>query len=135
VKPFDPLQLLSVIQEVMERRVHIVEALSSSTRASLRKHARFPVHFPTSFGDGTIEHVGIVLDISFEGGRLRCPDAEPLAQYFQMQIRLIEPQDTLDVDLAVKRWSINGDLGIEFIRLKPHDQAQLRIDRTPHPPI
>ncbi len=43
-----------------------------------------------------------------------------------MQIRLIEPQDTLRIDLAVKRWARNGDLGIEFIELKPAQHALLR---------
>jgi CheY-like chemotaxis protein len=126
VKPFDQQQLLSVIQDMLPRQADTTEAMSSSGLADLRKHARLPVHLPASFGDGTIAKSGIVLDISLEGCRLRCPDAEPFAQYFQMQIRLIEPQDTLRVDLAVKRWSRNGDLGIEFIRLEPTQQGLLR---------
>lgn len=126
VKPFDQQQFLSIIQDMLACQADTTEAMSSSGLADLRKHARLPVHLPASFGDGTIEKLGIVLDISLEGCRLRCPDAKPLAQYFQMQIRLIEPQDTLKVDLAVKRWSRNGDLGVEFIRLEPTQQGLLR---------
>jgi len=126
MKPFDPLKLLSVIQEVLANMAKPAEVVPPSNPAEQRKHTRLPVYFPASFGDGTIEQIGIVLDISPEGCRIRCPEADPALQYFQMQIRLIEPQDVLRVDLAVKRWARNGDLGIEFIQLKPTQQALLR---------
>jgi CheY-like chemotaxis protein len=126
MKPFDPLSLLAVLADVLENAADAAEVMPSVDSANQRKHSRIPVHFPASFGDGTIEQIGIVLDISLEGCRLRCPEADPALQYFQMQIRLIEPQDTLRVDLAVKRWARNGDLGIEFIQLKSAQQALLR---------
>jgi DNA-binding response OmpR family regulator len=126
MKPFDLLSLLAVLADVLENVADAAEVMPSVDSANQRKHSRLPVHFPASFGDGTIEQIGIVLDISHAGCRLRCPEADPALQYFQMQIRLIEPQDTLRVDLAVKRWARNGDLGIEFIQLKPAQHALLR---------
>lgn len=126
LKPFDRLKLLSVIQEVLANMAKPAEVVLPSNPVEQRKYTRLPVYFPASFGDGSIEQTGIVLDISPEGCRIRCPEASSALQYFQVQIRLVELQETLEVDLAVKRWARNGDLGVEFIRLEPAQQARLR---------
>jgi DNA-binding response OmpR family regulator len=126
LKPFDGQRLLADIQEVLAGSAKPADAVPPSNPAEQRKSTRLPVYFPVSFGDGTLEQTGTVLDISPEGCRIRCPEASPALQYFQLRIQLVEPQDTLKVDLAVKRWARNGDLGIEFIRLEPAQQARLR---------
>lgn len=125
VKPFDPPQLLSVIQNLLDRQSDSGGNTPSLTKAALRKYTRFSVHLSVSFGEGTIEHTGIVLDISPEGCRTRCPDAAPDLQYFQVQIGLPEMQTKLCVDLAVRRWSKNEELGVEFIRMEPDNQTRL----------
>jgi DNA-binding response OmpR family regulator len=127
LKPFDQQRLLSVIQEVLAGSAKPADAVPPSNPVEQRKYTRLPVYFPASFGDGTIEQTGTVLDIFPEGCRIRCPEASPALQYFQVQTRLIDPQDTLKVDLAVKRWARNGDIGVEFIRLEPAEQRLLRL--------
>lgn len=91
-----------------------------------RKYPRFCVAFPVSFGDGGIVHFGMVVDISREGCRIRCGDAVPGDQYFKVEIWLNNSSDRLVIDLAVMRWSRQGEFGIEFIRMAPESQAQLR---------
>ena len=77
------------------------------------------------FGNGVIAQSGTVLDISREGCRIRCPAVAPDVKYVQIEIRLDEPQDTRRVDLAVRRWSRDGELGVEFIRMEPDQHARL----------
>ena len=91
-----------------------------------RKYPRFCVAFPASFGDGGIVHFGMVVDISREGCRIRCGDAAPGDQYFKVEIWLNNSSDRLVIDLAVMRWSRQGEFGIEFIRMTLDNQEQLR---------
>ncbi len=89
-----------------------------------RKYRRAAL--PVSFGERDRMLTGVVLDISREGCRIHCTDPFTDLLYFQVQIRLVELQETLEEDLAVRRWARNGDLGVEFIRLEPAQQARLR---------
>ncbi|MDX2252275.1 MAG: PilZ domain-containing protein [Nitrospira sp.] len=91
-----------------------------------RKYPRFCVAFPVSFGDGVFAQTGMVVDISHEGCRIRSTDGAPGVKYFHVEIELEEPAERLTVDLAVMRWSRQGELGVEFIRMAPESQAQLR---------
>jgi hypothetical protein len=102
------------------------DAVPQSSATDQRKYSRFPVSLPVSFGDGVTTQTGTVVDISREGCRIRCPDAAPGVKYFQVEILFDDPQETLTVDLAVSRWSRNGELGVEFIRMEPEHQARLR---------
>lgn len=91
-----------------------------------RKYARLAVSLPVSFGERDRMLTGVVLDISREGCRVHCTDPFTNLHYFQLQIQLVEKRERIVVDLAVRRWVRNGDLGIEFIRMKPEDQARLQ---------
>jgi c-di-GMP-binding flagellar brake protein YcgR len=77
------------------------------------------------FSNGMIAQSGTVVDISREGCRIRCPDTAPDMKYFQVEIQLDEPQGMLTVNLAVRRWSRDKELGIEFIRMEPEQQTRL----------
>jgi CheY-like chemotaxis protein len=125
VKPFDERTVLLIIQEVLAGRPDGQDAVLPSSSTDQRKFPRVPVSLPVYFGNGVIARSGTVLDISREGCRIRCPDAATDMKYFQVEIRLDEPHGTLTVDLAVKRWSRNEDLGVEFIRMESDQQARL----------
>lgn len=126
VKPFDQQTFLSTIQEVLVGHIDVKDAVVVSSLADQRKYARLPVFLPVSFGNGVVAQSGTVLDISREGCRIRCPDAEHESNYFLVDIRLDDPRETLTIDLAVRRWSRNGEIGVEFIRMGPDQQARLR---------
>jgi hypothetical protein len=91
-----------------------------------RKYPRFCVAFPVLFGDGVFAQTGMVVDISHEGCRIRSTDGVPGVKYFHVEIQLEEPAERLTVDLAVMRWSRPEEFGIEFIRMAPESQVQLR---------
>lgn len=105
------------------------ETLSDACRSNTdekRKYPRFCVAFPVSFGDGVFAQTGMVVDISHEGCRIRSTDGVPGVKYFHVEIHLEEPAVRLTVDLAVMRWSRPEEFGVEFIRMAPKCQAQLR---------
>ena len=126
MKPFDGQTLLLTIQEVLGGLPATKDAVLPSSSADQRKFPRLPVSLPVYFGNGVIAQSGTVVDISHEGCRIRCPDVAPDLKYVQVEIQLDEPQGTLTVDLAVRRWSRNGELGVEFIRMESEQQARLR---------
>jgi DNA-binding response OmpR family regulator len=126
LKPFDPQTLLVAIQEVLAGHADTRDTVSRSRLADQRDHIRVPAYLPVSFGNGAITQAGVVVDISREGCRIRCPEATPVSQYFQVEIHLNARQERLAVDLAERRWSKAGELGVEFIRMDPDDQTRLQ---------
>ncbi|HXC66545.1 MAG TPA: response regulator [Nitrospiraceae bacterium] len=125
LKPFDEQTVLVTLQEVLTGHTGAHNDVPRTSSTEQRKFPRVPVSFPVYFSDSMIAQSGTVVDISREGCRIRCPDAAPDLRYFQVEIHLAEPQGTLTVDLAVRRWSRDKELGIEFIRMEPEQQARL----------
>jgi hypothetical protein len=126
MKPFDQQRFLAVLQEVVADAPVPREAGLRTAIPDQRKHPRVPVYFPVSFGVKERVQTGVVRDISREGCRIHCPDAAPDLQYFQVQSQLVETRETLWVDLAVRRWVKDGNLGVEFIKMTPKNQARLQ---------
>ncbi len=124
-KPVDTETLLTVIQDAVRQEPAAHAAAPASSVINQRKHTRSAVSLPVSFGDRDRTLTGMVLDISREGCRIHCADPVTDLQYFQVQIQL-ETRERIWVDLAVRRWSSNGELGVEFIKMKLEDQARLR---------
>jgi CheY-like chemotaxis protein len=125
LKPFDPPTFLLTVQEVLGGLPDTKDAVLPSNATDQRKYPRLPVYLPVSFGNGVIAQTGTVVDISREGGRIRCTGAAPDMKYFRVETRLDNPHETLRVDLAVMRWSRNGEFGVEFIRMESDHQARL----------
>ena len=126
MKPFDARTLLLAVEEVLKPMPGLSGAPSQTGVDEQRKYQRFPVALPALFGDGVWTQAGTVVDISHEGCRIRSTDGVPGAQYFQVEIQLEGPAERLTVDLAVMRWSRQGEFGLEFIRMAPESQARLR---------
>ncbi|MEO6545737.1 MAG: response regulator [Nitrospiraceae bacterium] len=144
LKPFDLRTFLVAVEEVLADPADTPDVALPSSATARRAHPRFPVFLPVSFGDGVIAQNGTVVDISHEGGKIRCTGVVPQMKYFQLEIRLDNPHETLVVDLAVMRWSRNGEFGFEFIRMEPDHQARLRhtirsyeeaLPRQDHQPV
>ena len=125
LKPFDERTVIVTLQEVLTGHTDAHDDVHRSSSTDQRKFPRLPVSLPVYFSNSRIAQSGTVVDISREGCRIRCPGAAPDLRYFQVEIHLDEPQGTLTVDLAVRRWSRDNELGVEFIRLEPEQQARL----------
>jgi len=126
LKPFDQQLLLSTVEEVINGQPDTRDTAPRSSAIDQRKYSRFSVTLPVAFGDGALAYTGTAVDISHEGCRIRSADTMPDAKYFRVEIRLDDPHATLTVDLAVMRWSRDGEFGVEFIRMEPDHQARLR---------
>jgi hypothetical protein len=87
-----------------------------------RKCPRFPVMLPTVFS-GERAGGGLVVDVSLEGCRIQSVLPMRKGDYIRMRIDLIG--ETLAGDLAVVRWSKQGEFGVELIRMAPDQQARL----------
>jgi hypothetical protein len=124
-KPFDQRMFLVTVQEVLGDLPDTQDAVLPSSATDLRKNPRLPVFLSVSFGDGVIAQTGTVVDISHEGCRIRCADLASEVKYVQVEILLDELHGTLTVELAVRRWSRNEELGTEFIRMEPDQHALL----------
>jgi CheY-like chemotaxis protein len=125
-KPFDPQTLLLAVEGSLKV---IPQSPSVTVRSGLndaRKYPRFPVALPASFSDGESVLAGTVMDISREGCRIRSADAVPSEKYFGVEIEVEGLSERLSVNLAVMRWTRQGEFGVEFIRMDPESQALLR---------
>ena len=140
VKPFDEGLFLFTIQEVLAGHADGQDAVLQSSSTDQRKFPRLSVLLPVYFGNGVIAQSGTVVDISRQGCRIRCPGAAPEMKYVQVEIQLDDPQGALTVNLAVRRWSRDGELGVEFIRMEPDQHARLlnvirRVEEAASPPM
>lgn len=125
LKPFDQRTFLLTVQEVLDDQPDTQDAVLPAAASDQRKNPRFPIFLPVSFDDGVTAQTGTIVDISREGGRIKCTGAVPELKYFRVKVQLDDPHETLTVDLAVKRWSRNGEFGVEFIRMERDQQARL----------
>jgi CheY-like chemotaxis protein len=125
-KPFDQRTFLLTVEELINGQPDTRDTAPPSSTIDQRKYTRFSITLPVVFSHGAFAYAGTVVDISHEGCRIHSADVAPGAKYFKVEIRLNDPHATLTVDLAVMRWSRNGDFGVEFIRMEPDHQARLR---------
>ena len=125
-KPFDTQKLLTIIENVLAPAAATSQPAPCSRMTNQRKYARSAVSLPVSFGYRDRMLTGVVLDISREGCRIHCTDPATDLKYFQVQIQLQESRERIRVDLAVRRWVRNRELGVEFIKMNPEDQGRLR---------
>lgn len=126
LKPFDQKTFLSAVQELLQGQPDVTDTAISPGASDQRKHRRFSIFLPVWFDDGVVAEHGTIVDISREGGRIKCVGTVPDMKYFQLKIQLDDPHHMLAVDLAVMRWSGNGEFGIEFIRMESAQQARLQ---------
>ncbi len=91
-----------------------------------RKYPRHIVDFDATIDDGIAVQSCKVIDISREGCRIRGASTLDAGSYFRVDLRLFGLGDSLAVDLAVTRWVLHGDIGVEFICLSPENQERLR---------
>jgi len=90
-----------------------------------RKHPRFKVDLPVRFSKEHWSAQGRVIDISLGGCRVNSKAAVFTGDCLSMEISLPDSQPELTVELAVVRWSIGQQFGVEFVRMWPDEQSRL----------
>jgi hypothetical protein len=91
-----------------------------------RKHTRFAVQLPVSFGGDQLSRGGTILNLSAEGCAITSETVAGAAVYLQLTMQLREREEPVQVDLAAVRWSFATRFGVEFIKIRPEEGARLK---------
>jgi hypothetical protein len=98
------------------------EALSMEQR----KHTRYRVDYAASFSGDGIKGYGLIFDLSSAGCRARTNITVSKGEFVEVLIDVTRYTTPLQVALAVARWSHGQEIGLEFTRMEPNHQQQLR---------
>jgi hypothetical protein len=88
-----------------------------------RKHVRFAVQRPVSFHGDLVAGNGTILNISRQGCAILSDTVAEAEAYLQLEVKLLEEEEPVQVDLAAVRWSSPRKFGVEFIKMH-HDVGQ-----------
>ena len=91
-----------------------------------RKHTRFAVQLPVSFGENQISNRGTILNISAEGCAITSETVVDVAIYLQLTMQLLEREEPVQIDLAAVRWASATRFGVEFIKIRPEEEERLK---------
>jgi hypothetical protein len=91
-----------------------------------RKVKRFAVQLPCKFGTTDDKLNGTVLNLSAQGCALTSKHPPGNATYLSLEIDLLDGQVPVGIELAAVRWVSGHRCGIEFIRVSPDMQMQLK---------
>lgn len=89
-----------------------------------RYSVRVPVECSVVFSGDAMTGEGRVVDVSLPGCLMETPYLKP-GDYVQLKLSLPDQKATLNVPLAVVRWTDGSRIGVEFIRSSEEDQARL----------
>jgi hypothetical protein len=98
------------------------EALSMEQR----KHTRYRVDYAASFSGEGIKGYGLIFDLSSAGCRARTNITVSKGEFVGVRIDVTQYMTPLQVALAGARWSHGQEFGLEFTRMEPNHQQQLR---------
>lgn len=101
-----------------------------------RKVKRFAVQLPCKFGTTDDTWDGTVLNLSAQGCAFISKHPAGNATYLSLEIDLLDEQAPVGIELAAVRWVSGPRCGIEFIRVSPDMQMQLKafvlvLEQTP----
>jgi c-di-GMP-binding flagellar brake protein YcgR len=91
-----------------------------------RKHTRFAVQLPVSFGENQPSHGGTILNVSAEGCAITSEVVVDVAIYLQLTMQLLEQEQPVQIDLAAVRWASATRFGVEFIKIRPGEEERLK---------
>jgi N-acetyl-beta-hexosaminidase len=91
-----------------------------------RKHTRFAVQLPVTFKGDRLSDEGTILNVSEEGCAITAETIAGVAVYLQVMMQLRAGEEPVQVDLAAVRWSSATRFGIEFIKIRPGEEARLK---------
>jgi len=91
-----------------------------------RKHTRFAVQLPVSFGEDQPSHGGTILNVSAEGCAITSEAVVDVAIYLQLTMQLREREEPVQIDLAAVRWASATRFGVEFIKIRPEEEDRLK---------
>ncbi len=92
----------------------------------LRQFPRFPVQCPITYSAVNRTGVGVVSNLSTGGCKVASSTPADRGTYLELRIFLTrDPKSPMKVDLATVRWAQEQEFGVEFITVRPEEQARL----------
>ena len=91
-----------------------------------RKHTRYHVNYAASISGDGIKGYGLIFDLSSAGCRARTNITVSNGEFVGVRIDVTRYMTPLQVALAVARWSHGQEFGLEFTRMEPNHEQQLR---------
>ena len=89
------------------------------------RYPRVLVHWPMVFSGAHTAGGGTVTDLSTRGCAVESDTRLPTGTRLELCALFPEDHCPLVLDKAVVRWSSEGKFGLEFLRIRPEDQARL----------
>ena len=91
-----------------------------------RRYPRVVAHYPGTFrGERTAGHAH-VLNLSWAGCAFKSDKNLQVGDFLQVEIHLPDVYAPVKVDVAVVRWAVDQQFGVDFIQVGPDDEARLR---------
>ena len=91
-----------------------------------RKAPRHNVFFTGSFStERRVKGSGMVTDLSPQGCRVASETKLPEGTHLEMHIDLDGKESSIDVPMAIVRWTRKGEFGLEFFAIEPESLATL----------
>ncbi len=91
-----------------------------------RKHPRFAIQCAISSSGDKIFEAGAVANLSMGSCGVARKTNVYNGMHLALHIYLPDQEDPLKVDQAAVRWAKDHEFGLEFISMRPEEQARLR---------
>lgn len=91
-----------------------------------RKHPRMDVQLRIAFRGDQIVGEGTVCNLCSVGCGVRSSIAPPIGAFLEVQIYHPSGESLAKVEVAVVRWCIGQQFGLDFLQITPEEQERLR---------
>jgi PilZ domain len=105
--------------------------VTKETQMELRAFPRIPVDLPVFFATPESEGIGVkkgsMFNLSAGGCAVTSVTTVEVGTDIALFIQVPHEDTTIKVDQAAVRWSLFGEFGLEFLRLRPEEQERLHL--------
>jgi c-di-GMP-binding flagellar brake protein YcgR len=91
----------------------------------LRDYPRFEVNVPVSFFGDQINGKGAITNLSAGGCAVRGDAKAQIGSFLELNVDLPAPHQKLIVEVAVVRWSIGTNFGLDFLQMDSEQEKRL----------
>ena len=96
------------------------------TSIEQRKFQRFSDNSLVTFSNEAIQGEGRIDNLSLGGAAILSDVVIPRGEYLRVKLTFPTQAAAIEVELAPVRWVKEGSFGVEFIRIAPASQQQLK---------
>jgi hypothetical protein len=98
---------------------------SEFTRTDSRQYVRINAEFPVTFTVSKLKHQGKVTEIALGGCSLEADIVLAMGAKMKMEIRVLDAQPPIAIDVALVRSVRPTGFGIQFMEIQPQEKERL----------